>query len=65
VESDCRCLEQRISGIEETAERRASPKGNAGQTAKARTLRRDIASNALFVVRRAARQSKSVRFKVR
>ena len=42
-------------------EGRTSPKGNGGQTAAARTLRRDSASNGLIAVRRAARQSKSVR----
>src|ERR1700693_1798899 len=46
----------------ETVEGRTSPKGNGGQTAAARTLRRDTASNGLIAVRRAARQSKSVRF---
>src|SRR5258707_1735926 len=40
----------------------SSPKGNGGETAAARTLRRDTASNGLIAVRRAARQSKSVRF---
>ena len=34
----------------------------SGETAAARTLRRDTASNGLIAVRRAARQSKSVRF---
>ena len=46
----------------ETVEGRASPKGNGGQTAAARTLHRDTASNGLAAVRRAARQSKTVRF---
>ena len=46
----------------EIVEGRASPKGNGGQTAAARTLRRDTASNGLAAVRQAARQSKSVRF---
>src|SRR5499433_4146119 len=46
----------------ETGEGRTSPKGNGGGTAAARTLRRDTASNGLIAVRRAARQSKSVRF---
>jgi hypothetical protein len=46
----------------ETVEGRASPKGNGGQTAAARTLRRDTASNGLAAVRRAARQCKTVRF---
>ena len=46
----------------ETVEGRTSPEGNGGQTAAARTLRRDTASNGLIAVRRAARQSKSVRF---
>jgi RNA-directed DNA polymerase len=46
----------------ETVEGRTSPKGNGGRTAAARTLRRDTASNGLIAVRRAARQSKSVRF---
>jgi len=36
--------------------------GNGDETAAARTLRRDNASNGLIAVRRAARQSKSVRF---
>jgi RNA-directed DNA polymerase len=46
----------------ETVEGRTPPKGNDGETAAARTLRRDTASNGLVAVRRAARQSKSVRF---
>jgi group II intron reverse transcriptase/maturase len=46
----------------EAVEGRTSPKGNGGETAAARTLRRDNASNGLIAVRRAARQSKSVRF---
>src|SRR5947199_884084 len=46
----------------ETVEGRASPKGNGGQTAAAQTLRRDTASNGLAAARRAARQSKTVRF---
>ena len=46
----------------ETVEGRTSPKGNGGQTAAARTLRRDTASNGLAAVRRAARQSREVRF---
>jgi RNA-directed DNA polymerase len=46
----------------EAVEGRTSPKGNGGETAAARTLRRDTASNGLIAVRRAARQSKSVRF---
>jgi hypothetical protein len=46
----------------ETVEGRTSPKGNGGETAAVRTLRRDTASNGLIAVRRAARQSKSVRF---
>ena len=46
----------------EAAEGRTSPEGNGGQTAAARTLRRDTASIGLAGVRRAARQSKSVRF---
>src|SRR5580704_3834994 len=46
----------------ETVEGRTSPKGNGGQTAAARTLRRDTASNGLAAVRRAAQQSKTVRF---
>ena len=43
-------------------EGRTPPEGNGGETAAARTLRRDTASNGLIAVRRAARQSKSVRF---
>ena len=46
----------------ETVEGRTSPKGNGGQTAAARTLSRDTASNGLAAVREAARQGKSVRF---
>jgi hypothetical protein len=46
----------------EAVEGRTPPKGNGGETAAARTLRRDTASNGLITVRRAARQSKSVRF---
>src|SRR5436853_1755171 len=46
----------------ETVEGRASPKGNGGQTAAARTLRRGTASNGLAAVRQAARQSREVRF---
>jgi len=45
----------------EAVEGRTSPEGNGGKTAAARTLRRDTASNGLVAVRRAARQSKSVR----
>jgi hypothetical protein len=46
----------------EAVEGRTSPKGNGGETAAARTLRREAASNGLAAVRQAARQSKSVRF---
>src|SRR6478672_2017612 len=46
----------------EAVEGRTPPKGNGGETAAARTLRRDTASSGLDAVRRAARQSKSVRF---
>jgi RNA-directed DNA polymerase len=46
----------------EAVEGRTSPEGNGGKTAAARTLRRDTVSNGLVAVRRAARQSKSVRF---
>jgi hypothetical protein len=46
----------------EAVEGRTPPKGNGGETAVARTLRRGTASNGLIAVRRAARQSKSVRF---
>ncbi len=46
----------------EAAEGRTSPEGNVGESAAARTLRRDTASIGLAGVRRAARQSKSVRF---
>ena len=46
----------------EAVEGRTSPEGNGAKTAAARTLRRDTASNGLVAVRRAARQSKSVRF---
>src|SRR5215471_9992193 len=46
----------------EAVEGRTSPEGNGGETTAARTLRRDTASSGLAAVRRAARQSKSVRF---
>jgi RNA-directed DNA polymerase len=46
----------------EAVEGRTSPEGNGGETTAARTLRRDTASSGLVAVRRAARQSKSVRF---
>ena len=46
----------------EAVEERPSPQGNGGETAADRTLRRDTASIGLAGVRRAARQSKSVRF---
>src|SRR5258708_25512503 len=46
----------------EVWEGRRRPRGNGGGTAAARTVRRDNASNGLIAVRRAARQSKSVRF---
>ena len=46
----------------EATEGRTPPKGNGGETATARTLSRDTVSNGLTAVRRAARQSKSVRF---
>src|SRR5258708_4492169 len=46
----------------EAVEGRTPAKGNGGEAAAARTLRRDTASNGLIAVRRAARQSKSVRF---
>ena len=46
----------------EVAEERTSPEGNGSKTTAARTLRRDTASNGLVAVRRAAQQSKSVRF---
>jgi hypothetical protein len=50
------------SSSAEAVEGRTWPKGNGGETAAARTLRRDTASNGLIAVRRAARQSKSLRF---
>src|SRR5262252_4493032 len=46
----------------EAVEGRTSPEGNGDETTAARTLRRDTASSDLDAVRRAARQSKSVRF---
>ena len=46
----------------EAVEGRTPPKGNGGETAAARTLRRDTASNGLAAVRQAARRSKTVRF---
>ena len=39
----------------EAVEERTSPEGNGGQTAAARTQRRDTASNGLAAVRQAAR----------
>ena len=45
----------------EAVEERLSPEGNGGETAAARTLRRDTASIGLAGVRRAARQSKNFR----
>lgn len=50
------------SPFAEAMEGRTSPKGNGGETAAARTQRREAASNGLVAVRQAARQSKSVRF---
>src|SRR5260370_17303283 len=44
----------------ETVEGRTPPKGNGGQTAAARTLRRDTASNGLIAGHRAPRQSQNV-----
>jgi hypothetical protein len=46
----------------EAVEERPSPEGNGCKTAAARTLRLEAASNGLVAVRRAPRQSKSVRF---
>jgi RNA-directed DNA polymerase len=46
----------------EAVEGRTSPKGNSGESAAVRTPSRDTASTGLAAVRRAARQSKSVRF---
>ena len=46
----------------EAVEGRTSPKGNGDETTVVRTLRREAASSGLVAVRRAARQSKSVRF---
>ena len=46
----------------EAVEGRTSPKGNGDETTAVRTLRREAASSGLVAVRRAARQSKSVRF---
>jgi RNA-directed DNA polymerase len=46
----------------EAVEGRTSPKGNSGESAAVRTPSRDTASTGLVAVRRAARQSKSVRF---
>jgi group II intron reverse transcriptase/maturase len=46
----------------EAVEGRTSPKGNGGESAAVRTPSRDTASIGLVAVRRAARQSKSVRF---
>ncbi len=46
----------------EAVEERTSPEGNGGRTAAVRTRSRGAASNGLVAVRRAARQSKDVRF---
>src|SRR5262245_21763608 len=46
----------------EAVEGRTSPEGNGDETTAARTPRRNTASSGLDAVRRAARQSKSVRF---
>ena len=46
----------------EAVEGRALPKGNGGRAAAVRTQRRVTASNGLTAVRRAARQSRQVRF---
>ena len=46
----------------EAVEGRTSPKGNGDEATAVRTLRREAASSGLVAVRRAARQSKSVRF---
>src|SRR5262245_14703348 len=46
----------------EAVEGRTSPEGNGDETTAARTPRRKTASSGLDAVRRAARQSKSVRF---
>ncbi len=50
------------SPLAEAVEGRTSPKGNSRQTAAVRTQSRAAASNGLAAVRRAARQSKDVRF---
>src|SRR5258707_2819965 len=44
----------------EAVKGRTPPEGNGGETAAARTLRRDTASNGLAAVRQAARQSETV-----
>ena len=46
----------------EAVEGRTSPEGNGDEATAVRTLRREAASSGLVAVRRAARQSKSVRF---
>jgi RNA-directed DNA polymerase len=46
----------------EAVEGRTSPKGKGHEATAVRTLRRETASGGLVAVRRAARQSKSVRF---
>jgi RNA-directed DNA polymerase len=46
----------------ETVEGRTSPEGNGSQPAAARTLSREAALTGLAAVRRAARQSRGVRF---
>ena len=53
---------KRVFASTEAVEGRTSPKGNGGESAAVRTLSRHTASIGLVAVRRAARQSKSVRF---
>jgi RNA-directed DNA polymerase len=48
--------------LAEIVEGRASPKGNGSQPAAVRTLSREAASTGLAAVRRAARESRDVRF---
>jgi RNA-directed DNA polymerase len=48
--------------LAEIVEGRASPKGNGSRPAAVRTLSREAASTGLVAVRRAARQSRDVRF---
>jgi RNA-directed DNA polymerase len=59
---DVSCAETGDGSHRQSPACRDLAQGNGGEMAAARTLRRGSASNGLIAVRRAARQSKSVRF---